>query len=63
MYDLNIYVNVIKYTCSIFILLNVEFSSLDYTTNNFSEDTEVEEISKQCNRDYFDFDMDLEVSI
>jgi len=58
MYDKIIYINV-----RIFILLQIQLSFLDYTMNNFSEDTEVKDIVKQWNIDNLDFYLILEVSI
>jgi len=57
------YMHQCKYTCSIFMVLNMEFLKLDYIMNKFAGPKQIHQIAKQWNINDFDFFMDLIVSI
>jgi hypothetical protein len=57
------YLHECKFICSMFIRSKVELSYLDYRMNNNPAETELKQIAKQWNNDYFSLFLDLSVSI
>ncbi|CAF5071995.1 unnamed protein product, partial [Rotaria sp. Silwood1] len=53
------YLHQCKYTCSIFMLLNMELVKLDYKMNKHAGPKQIRQIAKQWNINDFDFFMDL----